>query len=201
MKSVSQILLERTLFFMIACFIMAACSRTTKPDDNNGQSNLAEKHAESIAAKNSPPDTKSIERSRFLTLADAEKIMGEPMHVIDTATIIGAESLTYQCSYKANEVDPKTQVTGAIYFLLQSYNELSGAQERYAFIKKANEDHGIKELSDLGDEAYFHTDGSNFYFVMVRKGVNVFNIKVNKITSTTSLEAFNEVARQIAGAF
>jgi hypothetical protein len=153
--------------------------------------------ANSLASIKSNSAAKPQERSRFLTLADAEKIMGEPMHVIDSSTTLDAESITYQYAYKALEADPKTQVTGAIYFLLQGYNELSGAQKRYSFIKDANKGHGIKELTGLGDEAYFHTDGENFYFIMVRKGVNVFNMKVNKITSTTSLESFNEVARQI----
>jgi hypothetical protein len=161
---------------------------------------LSEKHADSTTIVHAHPVMKPIERSRFLTLADSEKIMGEPMHLIDSSTILGPGSLTFQCSYAANEMDSKTQKTGAIYFLLEVFNEISGARERYSFIMESNRDNGIKELTGLGDEAYFHSDGENFYFVMVRKGVNVFNMKVNKITSTTSLDAFNDVARQITAA-
>jgi len=73
---------------------------------------------------------------------------------------------------------------------------------KYHDIKTANEDHeGITTLTDLGDEAYFHTDSENFYFIMVRKGVIVFNMKVNKITSLTSRDEFNNVAQVITDSF
>ena len=49
----------------------------------------------------------------------------------------------------------------------------------------------------MGDEAYFHSDGQNFYFIIVRKGEKMFRIKVNKITSTTSLKEFNMIAKNI----
>ena len=68
----------------------------------------------------------------------------------------------------------------------------------YTSIKKASENHGIKVLHDMGDEAYFHTDNQNFYFIMVRKGGNLFRMKVNKITKTTSLDAFYEIAKNIS---
>lgn len=53
------------------------------------------------------------------------------------------------------------------------------------------------QMALLG-EAYFHRDGSNFLFVLVRKGTLLFRIKVNKITSLTSKEAFMEISRLLA---
>jgi len=206
MKSNSQIppgrslSITKGLCFMMASFILIACSMASKPGPGKSQSEPGEKLADSTTILHAHPVMKPIDRSPFLTLADAEKILGEPVHVIDSSTILGPESLTYQCGYAANEMDSKTQKTGAIYFLVERFNELSGAQKRYSFIMESNRDNGIKELKDVGDEAYFHTDGENFYFIMVRKGVNVFNMKMNKITSTTSLDAFNDVARQITAA-
>ncbi|MGV8093724.1 MAG: hypothetical protein AB2L24_17840, partial [Mangrovibacterium sp.] len=68
----------------------------------------------------------------------------------------------------------------------------------YASIKTANEGHeGIKILDDIGDEAYFHSDGENFYFILVRKGEKVLRMKVSKITGKTSLNQFNLIARNI----
>jgi hypothetical protein len=58
----------------------------------------------------------------------------------------------------------------------------------------------LKTLNDRGDEAYFHSDNKNFYFVMVRNGAAVFNLKVNKITANTSLVNFNRVAAEITSA-
>lgn len=140
-----------------------------------------------------PPDN-------LLLLSDAEKILGEPAHLTDSSTTTTADALTYHCAYAANSKDKKTEKTGNVYFLFEHYNQVASAQKKYSFIKTANQDHGINVLDDLGDEAYFHTDKENFYFIMVRKGRKVFNMKVNKITSTTSLDEFNLVAKKITDA-
>jgi len=203
MKSISPmrpsrfLSISNGLCFMMASFILIACSLASKPGHDKSQSEPGKKPVDSTTIIHAHPVIKPIDRSPFLTLADAEKILGESVHVIDSSTTLGPESLTFQCSYAANEKDSKTKKTGAIYFLMERFNEVTGAQNRYSFIMESNRANGIKELKDVGDEAYFHTDSENFYFIMVRKGVNVFNMKVNKITSHTSLDAFNDVARQI----
>jgi hypothetical protein len=48
----------------------------------------------------------------------------------------------------------------------------------------------------MGDEAYFHSDGQNFYFIIVRIGKRLFRIKVNKVTSHTSLNEFKRVSKK-----
>lgn len=49
----------------------------------------------------------------------------------------------------------------------------------------------------MGDEAYFQ-GSENFHFIMVRKGDRIFVMKVNKITSKTSLDEFMLTAKNIA---
>lgn len=140
--------------------------------------------------------TKTI--NNLLTLSHAEKILGEAAVLTDSASVEGKDASMYQCAFKARSEDPKSKKTGALYFLVEQYIEVNAAQKKYSFIKTANEKHeGVKILNDLGDEAYFHSDGENFYFVMVRKGTKVFNMKVNKITANTSSEEFNSVAKEI----
>src|ERR1700752_4169372 len=137
--------------------------------------------------------TKEIEPgdSTFMSIADAEKILGERTHTAEDKSRTKGEITVWQCSYMADTVDEKTGKTGIIYFMLEEYKELSEAQKNYSSIKKANENHGIKTLHDSGDEAYFHSDNENFYFILARKGKKMFRIKVNKITSHTSLDEFN----------
>jgi hypothetical protein len=152
----------------------------------------------SMTSGNHDPSNPIAART-FLTQSDAEKILGEPAHVGDSLSTTKADVVEYKGNYIANSKDEKTGKTGSIYFLLEEYKLLPAAKEKYSSIKKANENHeGVKTLHDIGDEAYFHSDGENFYFVMVRKGKKVFNMKVNKITSKTSLDAFNAVAKGIA---
>lgn len=133
----------------------------------------------------------------LLTQRDAERILGEPAYLQDSSTNREEYVVRYQCAFKAKAEDEQSKKTGALYFLIEHYDHDSLAHGRYAFIKIANENHGIKTLQAVGDEAYFHSDYQNFYFIMARKGNKVFNMKVNKITSHTSLKEFKAVARKI----
>jgi hypothetical protein len=187
-----------TKFFCLSILsvILLRCHQPSALSNNNNQQPAETTVAE---VKMNPPQS-SNHPGNLLTLSDAEKIVGEPAHLSDSSTTTKAGDLVYSCAYTANSKDNKTGKTGVIYFLFEHYKQVASAQKKYTFIKTANENHGIKVLEGLGDEAYFHTDGENFYFIMVRKGAKVFNMKVNKITSTTSLDAFNLVAKKITDA-
>ncbi len=137
----------------------------------------------------------------LFTIHSAEKILGEKAHLNDSSTKEQNNIVTYSSSYFADVLDSKSGKTGSIYFLLEKFDLVSDAKQKYSSIKIANENHeGVKVLHNIGDEAYFHSDGENFYFIMVRKGKNVFNMKVNKITSKTSLVGFNQIAKSITKA-
>lgn len=143
-------------------------------------------------------DTDIINPRELFTKADADKIMGQQTHLTDSSSKVEAHISTYLCGYKADVGDGNTGKTGAIYFLFEQYRKIADAKKQYSDIMQANKSHGIESIGDLGDEAYYHTDGANFYFIMVRKGKNVFNVKVNKITSTTSLDEFKRTVNRIA---
>ncbi|MES2766161.1 MAG: hypothetical protein V4642_09850 [Bacteroidota bacterium] len=176
--------MKKIFFSVIVVVFLSACVQSTKSNDNNYP------QAQEQSAK-------PVILHDLVTLDDAEKILGEPAHLSDSSTKREESALTYHCAYKANAEDTKSKKTGAIYFLFEEYDQVSAAQKKYTFIKTANQNHGIKTLDDVGEEAYFHSDRENFYFIMVRKGNKVFNMKVNKITSTTSLDEFNRIARKI----
>ncbi|MEW6469779.1 MAG: hypothetical protein AB1458_12685, partial [Bacteroidota bacterium] len=138
--------------------------------------------------------------SRVFTLNDAEKTLGQPCQLSDSSTQRTATALLYKCSYKADTtVKGKT---GNIYLMIERYDKQADAQQKYSSIKKSNADHqGVKTLSGLGDEAYFHSDEENFCFIMARKGNYVLTMKVNKLTALTSVSEFNSIAKRIASNF
>jgi len=176
---------KKNFFSLIVLLLALACAQSAKPEDEHHPSG-------------SIPVSKEVGLSGLLALSDAEKILGEPASLSDSSTKRNTDVLRYQCAYKANAEDPKTKKLGNLYFLAEAYDQVSGAQKKYTDIKKANAGHkGVKTLEGLGDEAYFHSDDENFYFIMVRKGNNVITLKVNRITSKTSLEEFNAVAKKI----
>jgi hypothetical protein len=136
------------------------------------------------------------ELAGFFSVKDAEAILGEPVLLADSSF----SGSIYQSAYKALKPDKPTGRTGAIYCLIENYPDSGSAHLKYRTTYEANKGHdGVKVLERTGDEAYFHTDETNFYFIMVRRSRRVFILKVNKITSHTSLEAFHSVSKRIAG--
>ena len=144
-----------------------------------------------------PQQAPAVGMGELFTLAEAEKILGEPATLGNNTEGFDGQSGFHNIDYVAKDTDRVSGKLGAIYLLMQSYKDDAGAQERYATIKTANERAGIETLTDVGDEAYFHSDNENFLFIMARKGVKVLTMKVNKVTSKTSVDAFNSVARKI----
>ena len=147
----------------------------------------------------------------LFTLADAEKIMGEPGRLVDSETVAagkGRESSPkdsvfhikktasfYGCAYEATKKDEKTGKTGKVYFLVEEYPTTSSASAVYSYYKRSNEHHdGFKELQ-LGDEAWY---GNSPLFVYVRKKNKLMIMKVNGMTSKTSSDGFNQVIKNIA---
>jgi predicted small lipoprotein YifL len=172
-----------------------------------GQSGNKDQQEQKQSTTDTVPEVKvnqlqsQIHPDNFFTESDAEKILGEQAHLTDSSSTIKEDTLEYKCTYTANSKDQKTGKTGVVYFLFEQYAEVSIAKEVYSSIRKANENHeGFKVLHDMGDEAYFHSDGQNFYFILVRKGEKMLRMKVNKTTSTTSLDEFNLIAKNITAA-
>ncbi len=136
--------------------------------------------------------------STLLTLADAEKIMGEPAKLTGNSFIDKGDTLEYKCDYTALSQDPVTQKTGKLYFMYEIYSGAAAAASAYADIYKANSAHeGVEIVKGLGTEAYYHSDQTGFYFYLVRKNEKMCRLKLNKITSHSSLPEFKEAIKRV----
>ena len=136
--------------------------------------------------------------SKQLTLSDAERIMGESALLECNTFIQRGSTMEYRCAYTALAQDNRTGKTGKLYFMSEVYAGEDLAKTAYAEIYESNRRHeGVEIVTGVGDEAYYHTDGSNFYFFLVRKNEKMFRMKLNKVTSHSSEVNFKEVARLI----
>jgi hypothetical protein len=132
----------------------------------------------------------------LLTLADAESIMGESAKLTCNTYLKKVDTLEYKCDYTAIAQDAVTGKTGKLYFMYEVYATVAAAKNAYTGIYQANRpNEGVEIVPGLGDEAYYHTDGKNFYFYLVRKGEKMFRIKLNKTTSHSSEDAFKKVGK------
>ena len=150
----------------------------------------------SIAFENKQKNAQ-INTTNLFPLSQIEKILGEPAYLKDSSTKVNSVAIIYTCAYSANSKDEKSGKTGVIYLLAENYFTDSSAHKYYIDTYNANKKNGVEVLQKMGDEAYFHTDKENFYFVMARKGYKIIVIKVNKITSKTSLDEFNLFAKNL----
>jgi len=137
-------------------------------------------------------------RSYYLTKVDAEKILGQRATLTDSMSTNKNNVEAYQCTYTADEIDTHTGKLGAVYFMLERYKDPATAKERYHSFKTSNQNSvGFKIINDIGDEAWFHTDDENFCLIIVRKNDKMLRMKVNKLTSKTSPDAFTQIAKVI----
>lgn len=135
---------------------------------------------------------------KLFTLADAEQILGEQTHRTDSSVTSNDSATRYHLTFMANDTDAISGNLGAIYYMGEQYRRIGVAKEKYLSIKNANADHtGVETLPGVGDEAYFHSDGTNFLFIIARKGQFVLTMKLNKTTSKSSRTEFERVAREI----
>lgn len=151
------------------------------------------------AAEPETPATKAASSGQenpidFFTRTDAERIMGEGMYLSDSSTTPQSEAWVYQSVFSATA---KRDSKADVYYMFEQYSDSLTAHKVYAAIKKSNEKNGIETLQGMGDEAYYHTDGTNFCFLLVRKGNKMVRMKVNKLTEKTSREIFLEVGKRI----
>src|SRR5829696_181715 len=142
-------------------------------------------------------DTVAI-ASKLLTLTDAEKIMGEPAKLTCNTFMKKGDTMEYKCDYTALSQDAITGKTGKLYFMYEIYGRVAAAANAYAAIYQANSRHqGVEVVSGLGNEAYYHSDQTGFYFFLVRKNEKMVRLKLNKVTSNSSVVEFKEVTRRI----
>lgn len=136
--------------------------------------------------------------SKVLTLTDAEKIMGERAKLTGNTFIKKGDTLEYKCDYTALSQDAVTGKTGKLYFMYEVYSGVAAAANAYESIYQANSRHeGVEVVGRLGNEAYYHSDRTGFYFLLVRKKEKLLRIKLNKVTSHSSAIEFKKVTKRI----
>ena len=177
----------KTYIFILSIYLLISCGMGSKSENS-----------EKDKAENESAEQTNSDLGKLFKHSHAERILGERCHLEDSSITYENHVLSHHVTYKSDSEDPKSKKTGAIYIVIERYDSVSAANNRYDFIKKANESHvGVETLNNVGDEAYFHSDNENFYYIMIRKVQMILVMKVNKITGFTSLEEFNKVAREI----
>ncbi len=133
-----------------------------------------------------------------LALTDAEKILGQTAKRTESSFENKNGVAKFRCTYTANSIEPKTNKTANLYYLLEEYKNVDSSQKAYSDLLKQNENlPGLKELSKIGDQAFLHTDNKNFLMIISRKDNKILRLKVNKLTGMTSLNELQNISKTI----
>src|SRR5262245_11732855 len=119
-----------------------------------------------------------------LANADAEKILGLPARQTESETFTKDNVLQHKCSWKATQED----LNSNLYYLDEQYDNAESAHKVFEDIVVSNRNNPGHARPDIGDEAWLHSDGTNFCLLMVRKGNKIIRMKVSKLTKETSVE-------------
>jgi 5-methylcytosine-specific restriction endonuclease McrBC regulatory subunit McrC len=78
---------------------------------------------------------------------------------------------------------------------------VDAAQKGYADILEQNKNVlGLKKLHEIGHQALLHTDNENFLMIIAQKDNRIVRLKVNKLTSMTSLKELQDISKIITAA-
>jgi hypothetical protein len=131
----------------------------------------------------------------FFTTANAARILGANVKAEDTEYKEADQNQKWGCKFT---VDGATgDKSPILHFGLWRSKTEAIATEEFAAVKASNEKlAGFEMWSGVGDEASVHTDGSNFQFILVRKGANSIRIKVNP-TTNVDINVVKDVAKSL----
>lgn len=140
---------------------------------------------------------------KFLSDADAEKILGQPVRLIGNISKVEDDVRKSDCVYTGVSKDKVSGKDVNLYFSLEQQEQNHAVEQtRQEFAStygKINEPNlSVEVLSGIGDEAFSISNPSNFHFIMVRKGEIILRIKLNKATEKTSLEELKVFAKKFA---
>ena len=130
-----------------------------------------------------------------VTQADAERILGLPAKETEHSSKEKNGVTQFSCTYTA--VDKAANKTSNLYYLYEAYKSPESAHAAYEGIVSANNSMpGQTKIDSIGDETWLHTDRENFDLVMCRRKNHMVRIKINKITSKTSLQALLQFMKE-----
>ena len=139
--------------------------------------------------------------SNFISVADAEKILKQPVYVKDSLwkySNYNYSYLRYKFTYNTNAIDSVKKTRGSLFFSLEEFQQLHLTKKTFADIKALNEKSSkYSILNDLGDESFLARDELNHPFIVVRKGNRIYKLRMLYATGQDSEDEFMLLAKKI----
>ncbi len=133
----------------------------------------------------------------FITLAEADRILGKPSRLLDSTFKFSSGMLRYKIDYVASYKDSTSK--GRIFFMFEQYNDTTIARTTFSSLKAENEKTArLSMVNELGgDESFLAKDNLNYPFILVMKGNKLFKFKLYYLDGKVSLDELIKVTKKI----
>ncbi len=134
----------------------------------------------------------------FITLAEADRILGKSSRLLDSSFKFSSGLLRYKINYVASYKDSTSK--GRIFFMFEQYIDTITTKTIYNSLKIENEKTAkVSMVNNLGgDESFLAKDSFDYPFILIRKGNKLFKFKLYYLDGKVSLEELTKVAKKIA---
>jgi len=153
-----------------------------------------------VPALNGQTTGEKAKPCKYLSVADAEKILGQPVEPVTNSWNFADGKTRFDCTYRGVEKDKVSGKDINLFFSSEQQNPTAEeAHEVFeAAYREINEpDIFVGKLNGIGDEAFLISNPPNFHFMMFRKREIIFRIKLNKAGKGTSLEELKTFAKKL----
>ena len=132
----------------------------------------------------------------FITNEEANKILGKPAQLHDSAYKFSSGLLRYKVEYVATYKDSTSK--GRIFFMFEQYKDEVITKEIYDNLKTENAKTGVvNDLMNYGNEGFLTKDNLNCPFILIRKGNKLFKFKLYFLDKKISQDELMKVAKKI----
>lgn len=139
---------------------------------------------------------------KFISLSEAEKIIGHPAHLKDSLRKFTEGYFRLQFTYRSNVKDSIKNTFGSLFFGFEQYPQTSGATRAFSLIKAENEkSNTLTMMNQLGDEGFLINDQFNNPFIMIRKGNRIYKLRLVNVEGKTSANDLQLLAKKIVSAY
>jgi hypothetical protein len=135
---------------------------------------------------------------KFITLAEAEKVLDGKAHVKDSTWKNSGGLTRFLTTIVTNVADKKTGQNRRLFFSYEQYPNENAAKEIYASLKAENEKTlTVSPLAGTGDEAFWVNDAVGNPFMMIRESNKIFKLKMYYVTEKNAFERLITLAKRL----
>lgn len=183
-------LLKKILLFLYTIFLCGCGDSSTNIEQRVGPGNMLSRKKVMDSVGQIP--------GACISRTDAEMILGQPANIVeisfDSAVMVG----TNRCAYKAIKKDTITGKTGMLHYVMEQYDIVPIAKRKFKQVFDQNKTSTqFTAIKGIGNEGFLQSVDQNYYMIIVRRDHRILRIKVNEITSFTSIDALKKVAGRI----